>query len=58
MRFKVKVNYPDNFPCDDNYMIIETDNNLNELDISKICLDSALDMIFDTGITWDYEEIN
>lgn len=58
MKIKVKVKYPDNFPFEDNYTIIETDDDLSVVELNEECLNYALDMIFDTGITWEYERIN
>jgi len=58
MKIKVKVKYPDNFPFEDNYTIIEADDDFSDVELSQMCLDYALDMIFDTGITWDYERID
>ena len=58
MKIKVKVKYPDNFPFEDNYTIIEADDDLSVVELNEECLNYALDMIFATGITWEYERID
>ena len=58
MKIKVKVKYPKNFPYEDNYTIIEADDDLSVVELNEECLNYALDMIFATGITWDYEKID
>ena len=58
MKIKVEVRYPDNFPFEDNYTIIEVDDDLSVVELNEECLNYALDMIFATGITWDYERID
>lgn len=58
MKIKVKVKYPDNFPFEDNYTIIEADDDLSVVELNEECLNYALDMIFATGITWEYEKID
>lgn len=57
-KIKVTVNYP--WPgIEKDEGIIEFEENKNIDDhIGRIAFDYALDMIFDRGIDWGYEEIN
>ena len=57
MVVKIKVSYPWEVIADDDYILNISDNTSKE-EIRKIACEVALDLIFDRGISWDYEVIN
>lgn len=57
MVVKIKVSYPWGGIADDGYTLNISDNTSEE-EINEIAYEVALDLIFDRGISWDYEIIN
>lgn len=57
MVVEIKVSYPWGGIVDDNY-ILNVSDNTSEEEINKIAYEVALDLIFDRGISWNYEIIN
>jgi len=53
-KIKITVSYPWNVP--DDWIILEIDD-FDKKSINDIAFDTALDMIFDRGIGWDWKEI-
>lgn len=57
MVVKIKVSYPWGGIADDDY-ILNVSDNTSEEEINKIAYEVALDLIFDRGVSWDYEIIS
>ena len=56
-KIKVTVTYPWPGIPNDVSIIIVSDENLSEDDICGLAYEGALDMIFDRGISWNWEEV-
>lgn len=58
LKVKVMVNYPwKEIPGDLTIIEIDSSTGLTEEEISEIAYEEALDMIFDRGVSWDWEVI-
>ena len=56
-KIKVTVTYPWSGIPNDVSIIVISGENLSEDDIRGLAYEGALDMIFDRGVYWDYEEV-
>ena len=56
MEIKVKVHYP--WTDEPDWCKVQIPENISKNEIDKIAYEFVLDLLFDQGISWDYEIIN
>ena len=56
MEIKVKVHYP--WADEPDWCKVQIPENISKSEIDKIAYEFVLDLLFDQGLSWDYEIIN